>query len=219
VTPVIKSLTLRHATTNQPPEITKLEVPDLSSANLDSPKKLKFKWSATDANEDELRYRLYVKKDGWSNWVELEDEWDKTEYEWDSTTTPSGVYQLKVVASDHMDNAEQEALTAEKTSSPFVVCHTPPEVKLKVTNIEAGRVKIEATASSSLVRLTTASFAVNGKKWTNVFPTDGLFDSKNERFAFKSEHLKPGSYVLVLKVQDAAGNTGSGDVVFTIPKK
>ena len=29
--------------------------------------------------------------------------------------------------------------------------------------------------------------------------------------------LKPGTYVLVLKVSDAAGNIGSGDVVFTVP--
>jgi hypothetical protein len=66
------------------------------------------------------------------------------------------------------------------------------------------------------VRLTAASFAVNGKKWVQVFPTDGLFDSKRATFKFKTEALKPGTYVLVLKVQDAAGNTGSGDVVFTV---
>ena len=70
------------------------------------------------------------------------------------------------------------------------------------------------------MRLTSASFAVNGKKWVNVFPTDGLFDSKNETFRFKTEALKPGTYVLVLRVRDAAGNTGSGDVVFTVqPRK
>ena len=76
---------------------------------------------------------------------------------------------------------------------------------------------IEASATSPLVRLTAASFAVNGKKWVNVFPTDGLFDSKSETFRFQTGPLKPGTYVLVLRVKDAAGNTGSGDVVFTVP--
>jgi hypothetical protein len=216
-TPVLKSLTLRYATANQAPEVTKVEVPDLVKANLDSPKKLKFKWSATDANEDELRYRLLVKKDGWSNWVELEDDCEKTEYEWDSTTTPSGTYRLKVIASDRVDNPEKDALTGEKISAPFVVCHTPPVVKVKTAGTEGGRVTIEAHATSTLVRLTGASFAVNGKKWQTVFPKDGLFDSKRESFRFQTESLKPGTYVLVLKVQDAAGNTGSGDVVFTVP--
>ena len=94
--PSLDSLTLRYATTNQAPEVTKVEVPDVNATNLENGKKLKLKWTATDANEDDLRYRLYVKKDGWDRWVELEDDWDKTDYEWDTTTTPSGVYRLKV---------------------------------------------------------------------------------------------------------------------------
>jgi hypothetical protein len=64
--------------------------------------------------------------------------------------------------------------------------------------------------------LTAASYAVNGKKWVNVFPVDGLFDSKTETFKFKTEGLKPGTHVLVLRVRDAAGNTGAGDAVFTL---
>jgi hypothetical protein len=219
VTPALDSLSVRYATTNQAPEVTKVEVPDVNEANLENGKKLKLKWSATDANEDELRYRLYVKKDGWDRWVQLEDDHDSTSYEWDTTTTPSGVYRLKVVASDHVDNPEKEALSGERISEPFVVCHTPPEVTVKTAGLEEGRMAIEATATSPLVRLTSASFAVNGKKWVNVFPTDGLFDSKRETFKFKTEALKPGAYVLVLKVQDAAGNTGTGDVVFTVSAK
>ena len=35
-----------------------------------------------------------------------------------------------------------------------------------------------------------------------------------------TEALKPGTYVVVLRVRDAAGNIGSGDVVFTVkPEK
>jgi hypothetical protein len=217
VSPALKSLTLRYATANQAPEVMKVEVPDLSAATLDNPKKLKLKWSATDANEDELRYRLLVKKDGWQRWIELEEDWDKTEYEWDATTTPSGVYRLKVVASDRVNNAEKDALTGAKVSEPFVVCHTPPKVHVSIAGSDGDRVTVEATASSPLVRLTAASFAINGKKWVNVFPADGLFDGRRESFQFKTEALKPGTYVIVLRVQDAAGNIGTGDVLFTVP--
>src|SRR5262249_5713795 len=69
LTPVVRSLTLRYATANQAPEVTKVEVPDLRAADAGAAKKVKLKWSATDPNEDELRYTLYVKKDGWDNWV------------------------------------------------------------------------------------------------------------------------------------------------------
>ena len=68
--------------------------------------------------------------------MQLEDDLDKTEYEWDTTTTPSGIYQVKVVASDRKDNPAEEALTGERISVPFVVCHTPPAVTVKVAGMD-----------------------------------------------------------------------------------
>jgi hypothetical protein len=219
VTPALHGVSLRYQTANHAPEVGKIEVPDLDSGNLDDPKKLKIKWTATDPNEDELTFNVYVRKEGWKNWVLLEEDHGKTEFEWDTTTTPSGVYEVKVVASDRRDNSAEEALLGERTSAPFVVAHTPPAVAVKVVGIDGEQAVVEATATDPLVRLASAAFAVNGKKWVNVFPADGLFDSKTETFKFKTEALKPGTYVLVLKVRDAAGNTGSGDVVFTVQER
>jgi hypothetical protein len=216
ISPTVRAVFLRYTTTNLPPEVTKVEVPDLNAVNLDNPKKLKIKWSAVDPNEDELTYSVLVRKEGWSSWVKLEDDLDKTEYEWDTTTTPSGVYQVKVVASDRKDNSDQDAQQAERVSVPLVVCHAAPAVQVKVAGMDGDQAVVEATAQSPLVRLTGASFAVNGKKWSNVFPADGLFDGPKKTFKFKTESLRPGTYVLVLRVRDASGNLGSSDVVFTV---
>jgi hypothetical protein len=90
---------------------------------------------------------------------------------------------------------------------------------VKVTGMDGEKAVVEATAVDPLVRLTEASFAVNGKRWRNVFPTDGLFDSKTESFRFTTGRLRPGTYVLILRVRDAAGNVGSGDVVFTVRER
>jgi hypothetical protein len=215
-TPVLRTLALRYMTTNQAPEVTGIEVPDFDATNQENPKKLRFKWTATDPNEDELTYQLYVRKDGWKEWVMLEDALEKKEFDWDTTTTPSGVYQLKIVASDRKDNPAEETLTGERISEPFVVSHSAPSVSIQVSRMDGEQAIVEATATDPLVRLTAASYAINGKRWVNVFPTDGLFDSKSETFRFKTEALKPGTYVLVLRVRDAAGNTGSNDVVFTV---
>jgi hypothetical protein len=216
VTPVVRGVCLRYGPGNQAPEISSIEVPDFDTAPVDAPKKLKFKWTASDANEDELTYTLFVRKEGWKNWVQLEDNLTKTEYEWDTTATPAGIYQLKVVASDRKDNPAEEALEAERISLPFAVAHVSPMVTVKVVAVEGNEAVVEATATDPLVRLASAQFAVNGKKWISVFPTGGLFDSKTEAFQFKTEALKPGTHVLVLKVKDAAGNVGSGDAVFTV---
>jgi hypothetical protein len=210
VTPVLRTISLRYATTNQAPEILKIETPDLNAINQENPRKLKFQWKAQDANEDDLTYSVFLRKEGWKGWVKLEDDLDRPEYEWDSTTTPDGLYRIKIVASDHKDNDAAHALTGEKMSAAFVVCHTPP-----VVTVQAGdRCRMTAMASSPFVRITAAAYAVDGGKWVNVFPTDGIFDSRLERFAFKTGDLAPGTHVLVLRVRDAAGNTGSADIVF-----
>jgi outer membrane protein assembly factor BamB len=213
--PAVRGVAVRYKTTNQAPEVTKIEVPDTDTGSLDG-KKLKLKWTVQDPNEDELTFRLLVRKEGWKDWVCLEEELEKKEYEWDAGGMPSGVYQVKVVASDRRDNPEDEALTGERISVPFPVTHQPPAVSVKVAGIEEDRAVIEATARDPLVRLTEAGFAVNGKKWVNVFPSDGLFDARSESFRFKTAPLRPGTYVLVLRVRNAAGVVGSADVVFTV---
>jgi hypothetical protein len=151
--------------------------------------------------------------------VELESDYDKREYEWDTTTTPAGVYLLKVVASDRKDNSDEEALTGERISNPFIIDHLPPAVAMKVLSTSGERALVEATAIDSLTRLVSASYSVDSRKWVNVFPVDGLFDGKSKTFEFKTEPLKPGAHVVVLRVTDAAGNTGSTDVVFSVPQK
>ncbi len=218
-TPEVRHFVLRYKTTNQAPEITSLDVPDLEAGNVDNPRKLKIRWNATDPNEDELTYALYFRKDGWKDWVLLENEFDKKEYDWDTTTVPSGHYQIKVVASDRRDNAPEETLTAERISARVPVAHAAPKVTLRVTGFDGDRAVLEASATDPLVRLTEASFAVSGKRWANIFPVDGLFDSKTESFNFKTEPLQPGTHVLVLRIKNAAGNVGSADVLFTVPEK
>ncbi len=212
-TPEFRQFALRYQTINQAPEISSLEAPDLDTKEIDSGKKLRLKWSATDPNDDELTYHIYCKKDAWKDWVLLEENHDKNNYDWDTTGIPSGVYEIKIVASDRKDNSAEDTLTAERISTPIPVTHLPPSVTAKVVGWDGGQAIVEASATDPYVRLTEASFAVDGKRWTNVFPADGLFDGKSETFRFKTDALRPGTHVLVLRVRNAAGNFGSGDIV------
>jgi hypothetical protein len=217
-TPVFRQFALRYQTINQAPEISSLDVPDLDTKDFENARKLKLRWNASDPNDDELTFNIYCKKDGWKDWVLLEENYEKFNFDWDTTGIPSGVYKVKIVASDRKDNAEEDALSAERISSSVPVTHLPPGVTVKVVGFENGMAVVEASATDPYVRLTEASFAVDGKRWTNVFPTDGLFDSKSETFRFKTDALRAGTHVLVLRVRNAAGTWGSGDVVLEARK-
>ncbi len=216
LTPEVSSLTVRYLNANQAPEITKLKVPNLDGEDLDDPRVLPIKWSAVDPNEDDLEYRVFVRKDNWKGWVLVKDGLDSTSYSWKTQGFPSGFYRVKVDASDRKDNDPKKALTASRTSGIVPIAHVPPAVKLTYKGLEGGRAILEAQATDRMVRLTKASFAVNGEAWLNVFPSDGLFDTKSENFLIRTKPLTPGTYVVVLRVQDAAGNVGSGDAVFTV---
>lgn len=217
--PIVHSVSLRYATANQAPEVTSIDVPDLDVAPQKEPKKLTIKWKATDPNEDELTYDVLIRKDGWSDWVRLEEAWGKNDYEWDTTTAPSGIYRARIVASDRLDNPESEALTGARESGPILVAHETPAVTIRVASLEGGKATLEVTASSSLARLNSASYAINGKRWENLFPIDGLFDGKEKKFRIVTDALRPGANVLVVKVRDVCGNVGAGDVLLNVPKK
>lgn len=220
VTPALHYLTARYATVNQPPEVTSLETPTTESiATSKDPKKIRFKWNATDANEDDLVFDLYVRKSTWEEWVRIEEGFSKNDYEWDTTTMPSGVYRFKVVASDRPDNSDGSALQGARVSDPVIVAHDLPTIKLTAVPQADGRIQIEATAACTTGRLFAAAYSIDGARWNSLQPEDGLFDSRQETFKFQTDRLPPGAHVLVLRVRDASGNWGMADALVTIGDK
>lgn len=219
VAPILHSISLGYQHVNLAPEITAIEVPDVESAPPESGKgeavrKWRFKWSASDPNQDQLVYDVYFRKEGWSHWVEMARDLEKPELEWDATTVPSGVYRLKVVASDRRDNPPGEARQAERISPPFVVDNVPPVVTVKLEKWEGETAWLLASASDNLTRLAQAAWSLDGGKWQALFPSDGVFDRRSKTFRFRVGPLSAGTHVVLVRVSDAAGNVGAGDLVF-----
>lgn len=215
--PEVSQVVVRYQTLNQAPEITSLEVPDLDAADLSSPRKLRLKWNAIDPNEDELVFAVHFRKEGWKDWVLLAEDLEKKEFEWDPTTVPAGTYQVRITASDRRDNAPAETLTAQRVSAPLPIAQEAPKVQLQPVAFDKGHAVVEAALSDPLVRLVEAHYAVDGKDWIPVFPTDGLFDSRREGLRFRLENVRTGTHVIVVRVKNAAGIIGSADAVFRVP--
>lgn len=217
VTPVVRSVAVRYQTANQPPQITKLTVPHVEEG--DGKKlvdKLKLAWGASDPNQDDLNYRLCFRKEGWKSWITLREEITATDLDWDVTSVPEGIYRLQIQASDRPSNSPQEALSATQVSEPFAVDRTPPRVDARLAAVEGKTARLEVRATDTIGPLVTAAWSLDSDKWQNAFPADGLFDSAREEFTIDLTNLSPGMHVLVVRVTDASGQTGSDDVVFEL---
>ena len=68
----------------------------------------------------------------------------------------------------------------------------------------------------ALTRLVKADYAVDGGRWTPIFPDDELFDSSEEKITLRIPDLKQGVHLLMVRATDAAGNVGTGDALIDL---
>lgn len=212
--PELRSVRWRYQTVNLAPELTRIDVPDVSDGDGATRQvQLNLKWDASDPNGDDLHYALAIRKESWPDWVVLGDRpLTEKSYSWDTAAVPAGVYRVRITASDRPSNAPEDALERQLTSEPFLVDHQAPGISLQ----RDGRV-VSVTLKDELTRLVRASYSLDGGEWTPVFPGDGLFDAKAESVPIELPELKAGTHVLMVRATDAAGNSGTGDLVFRLP--
>lgn len=171
-------------------------------------------WRAEDPNGDSLLYTLYFKGVEEREWKPLKEDLVATSYTLDSFSLPDGYYRVKVLASDLLDNTEATALTAERVSRDFVVDNSPPKVRGLEVDPKSGEVGFEAEDELSL--LSECRYSIDGGEWRNLFPSDGIFDSKREQFRFRLNGLRKGEHTIAVGVMDRFSNVGSSKRVFHI---
>ncbi len=212
-TPELRGVSLSYRSTNLPPEIAKLETPDVSTTDGAARQpRLNIRWEVSDPNDDDLDFLVQVRKEGWPTWISLTESpiTEKT-YTWDTSAFPSGRYRVKLVAGDRPSNSPGDALVRDRESSSFLIDHDSPRVEIAPD----GR-KAVVTLSDGLTRLVKAEYAVDGGAWTSVFPDDGLFDTLREQITLALPDLKAGVHLLMIRTTDAAGNIGSGDALIEV---
>ena len=211
--PELHSVTVRYQSANLAPEIARLDVPDVSAMDgVVRQTKLTIRWDVNDPNDDDLSYSVFLRKEGWPDWVKLtEQPITEKSYSWDTTSVPVGRYRVRLTASDRPSNNPEDALSRDKISETFLVDHEAPDVAIKADPRRA-----TVTVKDKLTRIVRAAFAVDGGDWVPVFPDDGLFDTASETLTVHLPDLKPGTHVLVVRATDAAGNLGAGDALIEV---
>jgi WD40 repeat protein len=164
------------------------------------------RWAAHDDNDDQLSFTVYLRGVNETGWKLLKDHVADKYYFWDANTFPDGLYVAKVVASDAPSNSEQDALTDERVSPPFIIDNTPPVVEKLKTAREGSRVRVTFTAIDALSVIKRGDFSVDGGEWQFVPPADGIADSLSEAYSFITPELTAGEHVIAVRVFDKAEN-------------
>ena len=176
-------------------------------------------WDANDPNGDNLSYSLYIKADDEKEWRPLAEDLDDKAYSWDSESYANGTYRLKLQATDAPDNPEDAALKTERLSPPFQIDNLSPRVEGLAASAGAGKTKGKSavTVSGATVdadsRIARIEYSIDGSDWSQVFPQDGIFDSKDERFRFEIQDVAPGEHVITVRASDAERNVSVGRVL------
>jgi hypothetical protein len=167
-----------------------------------------FTWKAEDPNGDILVYDVDYRPAHDTRFRSLRKGLTETILVWDTSTVPNGRYVVRVTARDVTGNPGDQALAGDKESASFAVDNTPPVV----TASFAAPDHIRATArdDSSIIR--KAEYSVDGGRWEEIHPSDGISDSLEESYDFPVRDLGPGPHVVVVRASDLLGNVATARV-------
>jgi len=173
------------------------------------------KWSAEDANGDELLYDLEFRSEadgrkGDEGWLKMAEKIDQSHYSFDATVLPDGVYRFRLRADDHLGHSAGESLQAYEVSGPVVIDHRPPTL----AGVRRQEKTVEVEVRDTLSPVRDAVYSVDAGAWQKAEALDGLVDGRSERLRLA---IPADARLLLLRVTDAALNVVTFDLLMDNP--
>ena len=202
----LESVQIFYRSQNRPPQITsfKMALPLKANRKLYTHERLtevKIDWKAKDADDDQLRYRLWYRNLDSNHWREFTgpEIYTKTRFKWDTSQVPDGNYIIKLQVTDELENVEPgEDIYLTR---PILIDNHPPQI---TATLEKG--KVQGKASDTFGFITQIAYRIGNGDWRLVRCSDGIYDSRQELFEFAVQ-LNQGA-ILDIKAVDANGNVG-----------
>lgn len=174
------------------------------------------RWTATDPDEDSLRYSVSLRRTGETVWKPLKGDLEENFVNFPARTLPDGWYQAKVVASDVAANRVEAVRETEKISAPFPIDHAAPLLASASAKVVGRSAQVRLDVQELTTRVTDARYSLDGGTFVRMFPDDKVLDEAEERFSFSLGELSVGEHVLVLEVVDFVGNVATGKLAISI---
>jgi sugar lactone lactonase YvrE len=172
---------------------------------------LNLTWNVNNVDGDSLRYRIAYREESQSTWRDMfaEDRvLTEAKYTWDTDSIPDGYYVLRVEASDEESNPEQRTLRSSATSEPIVVDNHPPRVE----QLKVRKGRVLGRVVDTLGPIARIQMSVDSGPWRDVFSTDSVLDSADERFDVPLGAISGDSHIIAVRAFDASGNQANREI-------
>jgi hypothetical protein len=161
-------------------------------------------WRAHDDNGDNLRYSLLFRAKGSEKWLRLRDNLDENQMNFDTSQLPDGTYELRIVASDALENPEMP-LTDAREGIDFVVDNAAPTITVTPDGSD-----VLVRVTDKLSTIGKVEYSSDAQKWVRLVPTDGVADSRDETYKL-SRSAVAGKFV-VIRAVDSFYNVATASV-------
>ena len=157
---------------------------------------------------------------GRKQWIRIAKELEKRQFKWNTLTVSDGRYEIKVTASDKLDNPAGRELTAGRISSVVVVDNTPPQISRMSYDLDGNTLRFHAQIEDTASVIGAVDYVLDsGENWQMALPNDGIFDSRGEHVEFEQEINEPGEHLLAVRFEDDLGNRTYRSLTFVVPDK
>lgn len=213
-TPVVDEVDVAYQKPNLPPKITNVAV----GPSGEAPGQMTVAWEASDGNEDELRFNVFVREVGQSGWMKIAEDLTESSHAWNAKGVADGQYEVKVVASDARANPPGEGREASRVSDGILVDNTPPAVGDVKTRRDGDKTVVTFRAvdrAGTVASVETTLDQVD--HWQKQLPDDKMADSPEERYTVTLGGLGSGSHSLMIRATDERGNASFETVAIKVP--
>jgi outer membrane protein assembly factor BamB len=173
-------------------------------------------WDVDNPDDDKLRYRPAVRREGQQAWLPLLREFellDHADYSWETRNLPDGYYRVRVLVSDEASNPAPYATSAEAISAPILVDNHAPEL----VELRLDKTRVLGRARDALGPIAQLEFAIDNGLYQPLYPDDDLLDTRDESFHIELPPLAPGSHVIAVRALDAGRNTTTESLEVSVP--
>ena len=171
------------------------------------------RWDASDANDDQLTYKVEIRAEDESNWKVLQEKTEESHLSWDSTAFPDGLYRVRVTASDAASNPLATAMTHSRISEPFRIDNSAPRINDLTASLTSGKLRVRFAAADTAAAIKSAECSLDGGDWKPVLPTSRLFDSQDLSFDFELDAEGAGEHSVAVRVYDSHDNMATAKVL------